>query len=304
MRILVAVAEYPRPSVVHPLTEASLAALRGPREGGDELTIWRQGGDDPVLTHYENLCAKHNLARQRVLDEGFDALLSIEADMVVPADAVMRLTAVDADVAYGLYVSRSTYMWLLFEQIAPKGGASITKTPERAAAVWGQVVPSAGVGMGCTLIHRRVLERVSFRLDAAGPFADDWQFALDVAAAGFRQAHDTAVVCGHVVKDGLVAWPAVEQDERGRWTLHRLEDIGGTSLAVGRSYGRYLVLRTLHMTGPSGARYVRPGEVVELGEDAARVLMRKAAVTPAAAAADGSRKVAKTPRTRKQREGR
>lgn len=301
MRILVAVAEYPTAPTVHPLTQASLAALRADDAPSGSPVVWRLGEDDPKQTHYENLCAKHNRMRARVLDEGFDALLSIEADMVVPADAVTRLAAVDADVAYGLYVSRSAYMWLLFEQITPKGGASIVKTPARAAAVWGQVVPSAGVGMGCTLIHRRVLERVSFRLDAAGPFADDWQFALDVAAAGFRQAHDTAVVCGHVVKNGLVAWPAVEQDEHGRWTLHRLEDTGGTAWAKGRSYGRYLVLRTLHMAGPAGARYVRPGEVVELGEDAARVLMRKAAVTPAAAP-EASRQAAKPPRRKRGRQ--
>lgn len=280
MRILAAVAEYPTEPAVHPLTVASLAALRAPASDG-KLVTWRMGGDAPGLTHYENLCAKHNLARQRVLDEGFDALLSVEADMVIPPDALERLAAVDADVAYGLYVSRRVYMWLLFEKITAKGGESIAATPDRAAALWGQVIPSAGAGFGCTLIHRRVLERIEFRLAPEAPFADDWPFALDVAAAGFRQAHDTAVVCGHVVRDGLVVWPAIDKNERGEWVLHRLEETGTATMSDRRSLGRYLVLRTLYL--PSQQRYVRPGEIVELGEDAGRLLMRKAAVTPAAA---------------------
>jgi len=42
-----------------------------------------------------------------VLDQGFDALLTIEHDMVIPPDALLKLLDTKADVVYGLYVFRS-----------------------------------------------------------------------------------------------------------------------------------------------------------------------------------------------------
>jgi len=281
MRILIGVALYPSEPTLHPLTEACVDALTAAENVPDgwEVHAAQFGGDDPALGHYANLCAKHNRMRERVLDEGYDALLSIEADMIVPANAAVRLAAVDADVAYGLYVSRSTQMWLLFTELGPARGLSMAANPEQAAAVFGQVVASKGAGMGCTLIHRRVLERVSFRLEPGARFADDWWFALDVAAAGLRQAHDTGLCCGHVLRDGLVAWPGVRRTESGEVVLHRYENLGVGRMAADRYEARYLVLRTLHL--PSENRYAGPGEVVMLTEDAARVLMGRQAVTPA-----------------------
>jgi hypothetical protein len=282
MRVLLAVATYPTEPAVHAQTRASIEALAW--EG--DLEIWYQRGDDPALTHHQNLVAKHNAARDRVLAEGYDALFSVEADMIIPVDALSRLAMIlrdgVADVAYGLYCSRSAFMWLLFETITPQGGTSIAATPVRAAEIWGTVVPSAGVGMGCTLIHRRVLEQVAFRLDEESPFADDWQFAIDVAKGGFRQAHDTAVICGHITTDNQVIWPDVHKDKRGELVLHRVEEIRaqGEAEAPPHLTRRYLVVKSLYSSNAN--RYIVPGEIVELGNETARLLMQHAAVTPAA----------------------
>lgn len=292
MRVLVMIATYPTEPAMHPLTRASVAGLLPPLSGDGtpgEVVVWEAGEDLPGLSHYERLVVKHNAGRARVLAEGFDALLSVEADMVLPPDALRRLAGViedgAAEVAYGLYCSRSSQMWLLFEAISPTGGTSLSADPARAAAVWGQVVPSAGVGMGCTLIARRALEVVEFRLGAERVFADDWQFALDVAAAGLRQAHDTGVVCGHVLESAggraTVVWPDMRREPDGeRWALHRVEvREDGAVMAASRSDARYVAVQSLYLAGSN--RYVKPGEVVLLGEDAARVLMRAEAVAPA-----------------------
>jgi hypothetical protein len=162
------------------------------------------------------LCHKHNQARKLVLNGGYDAMLHIDADMVVPADAVDRLIALDADVAYGLYVSRHTpSRWLCFTDIATATVLSDDK--DRARQVWGKTIVSIGAGMGCTLIHRHVLERIEFRTD--GMMGADWNFAQDCAAYGFSQAHDLGCVCGHINGD-KVLWPDVDAPE-----LYRAEKI-------------------------------------------------------------------------------
>ena len=46
---------------------------------------------------------------------GFDALLLVENDMILPPDALLKMAAVDADVVYGLYVNRHGWRkWLAY----------------------------------------------------------------------------------------------------------------------------------------------------------------------------------------------
>src|SRR5512139_1629566 len=54
----------------------------------------------------DNITHKYNQARQMTLDGGYDALFTVEADMLIPPIALERLSRIEADVAYGLYVSR------------------------------------------------------------------------------------------------------------------------------------------------------------------------------------------------------
>jgi len=56
---------------------------------------------------HRNTLHQYQLARDIVLDQGFDALLTIEHDMVIPPDALLKLLDTKADVVYGLYVFRS-----------------------------------------------------------------------------------------------------------------------------------------------------------------------------------------------------
>ena len=160
---------------------------------------------------YDNLIEKHNRARKMVLDGGYDALFLVEADMIIPANALLRLAAIDTDVAYGLYVSRhGNYQWLAFDQIGKNSGKSIDRHPLRCAQDWGKVIETKGVGMGCTLIHRNVLQALEF--ERRGSCADDWYFALDCVEKGFRQHHDLGVVCGHI-DNKMIIWPSLEADE-------------------------------------------------------------------------------------------
>lgn len=206
-------------------------------------TIWGIEWDDPIdvmlgwqvegeSAHpYDDINDKYNRARLTVLQGDYDALLTVEADMLVPPDTLTRLAAVDADVAYGLYCSRHNrrgrpdgYKWLAFQYATADASISWSAHPPAAIRrkVWGKVKETVGLGFGCTLIRRSVLERIAFRTHPTHAVSNDWMFSLDCQAQGFRQAHDFGLICGHILADGDRAiWPDIDADG-----LHIIREIG------------------------------------------------------------------------------
>ncbi len=209
MRVLVFCPTYPRIPLVRNVTLQALMSLDYPAY---ELVFSREDIPDPDRAQgHQNMYDKYTRARKMVLDGGYDALLTVEADIVVPQDGLAKLLEVDAQVAYGLYCSRKAHYgnnWLVIQEpgsvLAPP--ASLDDGFRRAA--WGNVVESFGHGLGCTLIRREVFERVHFRYP--DPLvACDWYFAMDCQAEGIRQAHHCGVICGHVHGNEIL-WPDPE----------------------------------------------------------------------------------------------
>lgn len=268
MRVLIGVATFPAtdetPHEVYPATKAAIDAL----EFDGEIAIDFFGGDDPALDPRDNLTHKHNQMRQRVLDDGYDALLTIEADMIVPPDALAKLASVEADVVYGVYCSRAHPMVLTFPTIDGYRGRSISADTQEYRGKFGGIIPCEGVGFGCTLIRRHVLEAVEFRRDVSTAmrrkFADDWTFALDVKAAGFESAAHLGVLCGHIQRDGVVRW--VDADAP---TFMRLEGEARAARGTLPPVARYHVLKLLS----SPSRDYRPGSEIELSAEAATILL-------------------------------
>lgn len=143
-------------------------------------------------------------ARRIVLDCHYDALLVVEADMVVPKTALIRLAGLDADVAYGLYCSRRNQSWLVFTDISESEGAQLDK--KYRPLYFGSAIDSCGVGMGCTLIRRTALIDVPFRTQPGGQ-APDWWFALDCKELGMHQMTDLGTVCGHYLNENEIIYP-------------------------------------------------------------------------------------------------
>lgn len=211
MRVLVFTPLHPDYGI-RPLTLESIMALEYDRPfarvfaASDNPTPpWEKGGGNKNITH------NYNHARQIALFGGYDALLTIEADMIVSplalAELVEAMETAEARVAYGLYVFREleqlNYVVTLTKHSKATGSLDyIVENLE-------QVVDCVGLGLGCTLIHRDVLAALPFRLydEAPGMLACDWRFSIDCQENGFKQVMNLAVHCGHITHDGRVLWP-------------------------------------------------------------------------------------------------
>lgn len=187
------------------------------------IEYWFRGWDNPHPKPYENVAHNYNVARKAVLTLGMDALLTVECDMIIPPDTVDRLAATGADIAYGLYVWRhGRREWSAYSELKALKGRSLSRDPEIAREAWGKVIDVAGVGQGCTLIRRHVLEQIEFGLWPGTPelVSSDWMLALDAQRLGFTQRCDLGVVCGHQTYTPWpqVIWPDPEEEE-----LYRVE---------------------------------------------------------------------------------
>lgn len=243
-RILVVTPMHP----AYGIRERARKSIQAAIENYDGPVDWVIGkGDNPYINPYQNITYQHNKARQMVLASGYDFLLSIEADMIVPPDIIAGLIAAEADIAYGLYMSRHKPLrWLAFKELDLWGGASISldHTGEDVRAAWGKIIDVAGVGMGCTLIKADVLKRLRFRLhdgthswiqdeyaedfrrmginpygDYKRMVCDDYLLALDAQHYGLSQRANMNLVCGHI-SEGGVYWPDPDADK-----FFRLESI-------------------------------------------------------------------------------
>lgn len=195
---------------VYRLEVQTVRALMGLQWGG-ALSLLMQR-DNPTGNGFLDHLHQYQRGRKLFLQGDYDALLVIESDIVPPKDALVRLAAVDADVVYGCYMLRvdpDNPVVNVFERYAdPQArnvGESLTVRGLWPAARAAGLVSCSGGGLGCTLIHRRVLEAHPFEIPQGEPLTwCDGYWTQSVFRAGWRMMADTAVCCDHVCPDGRV----------------------------------------------------------------------------------------------------
>jgi hypothetical protein len=156
-----------------------------------------------------NVLHNYTKAFDYVRSGDWDYLLTVEYDMVVPDYAITRLLDCDADIAFGVYVFRGNNRWSAYTRVEAGYGESISQDEQLAARLFQQRarIPVQGVGWGCTLIRRKVVEEVDLRGYQGA--ACDWYFAIDCVERGYKMIADLGVICGHInaSPSPRVLWP-------------------------------------------------------------------------------------------------
>jgi hypothetical protein len=153
---------------------------------------------------FKNVVAQYQRAWQMAKAGGYEALLTVEHDMVLPPDAIEKLWNTDAPVVYGVYMLRHGTPTLSAWRYENSNclGMSLSLYPKELRQArergWVEV---CGVGWGCTLIRREVFERLTVRGNDEHD-AGDLAFGGDCIRAGIKQIARFDVPCGHFDHNG------------------------------------------------------------------------------------------------------
>lgn len=182
-------------------------------DGAISLLLQR---DNPTKNPYRDHLHQYQRGREAFLAGPYDAMLIVESDIILPADALTRLAALDTDVAYGCYMYRDGQVVNLLERYYPypaqaaNPGESLSIRHMWNAAQKKGIIDVSGSGLGCVLIKRNVIEAVPFAdaMTHGGKQFFDYPWTCAVYDAGYRMQADTDVQCGHINKDGTELWLA------------------------------------------------------------------------------------------------
>lgn len=149
-----------------------------------------------------NVTAQMERARMMALEGPYDAMLTVEHDMMIPPDSLQRLWDTGAPVAYGAYLFRHGARVLNAYEKYPtpstNPGESLSFKPRLLRKARKQeIVEVSGIGFGCTLIRRHVLTQIPFRHRDSERNGTDTMFAMDCLKAGIKQVAHFGVLCGH-----------------------------------------------------------------------------------------------------------
>lgn len=156
---------------------------------------------------------QRNRIAAKAVSEGHDYLLFVDADVILPGDALENLLEHDADVCVGWYLNRHAHGdgrrtclygigrgWSYYE--------SDVLREKRDAGVY--TLKVKGGGLGCCLIRTAVFDTLKFpwfvwsdvRFDrltgAVDSCGEDIDFCIKCEQAGIPIYADTRVECGHI----------------------------------------------------------------------------------------------------------
>lgn len=245
------------------IREATVDSIRSLKWDGE--TEWVIGRFNPYSDGRLNVLEQYKQGRRIFLDSPHAAMLTIEHDMIVPADALEKLWAATeepdlADVAYGVYMLRHGMKILNAWRLEGRQyvGQSLSKFPEELTELLskGDICEVSGCGFGCTLMTRHVLEKLEFHeAEGNGHPVPDIPFGQDCLRNGTKQVAHFGVLCGHIDDDGTVLWPEL----RGGSVIDQV---------------KVKILVSVNAETGGGILHLEAGKQYEIGEAAARELQR------------------------------
>lgn len=151
-------------------------------------------------------CAKaRNIIAKRTVDEGFDHVLMIDSDIIVPENALLHMLEHPAEVVLGCYPHKNTkkHEVELFKLGQPDFVERFTYDE---LPVDFPRMSVKGGGMGCALIQADAFSRLPFPwfkyviYNSGSVLSEDLYFCNEARKAGMKVQGDTRVKCGHMFK--------------------------------------------------------------------------------------------------------
>lgn len=184
---------------------------------GEVIYWWLDGlphGKNPMVNRVLPIAICRNQAILRARETGADFLFCVDSDIVQPPDALMKLLALNAPLASGVFFSRDPRcpgIPYIFDHTQVEEGWQGIAQHYIKDIPWGHVIEAESVGAGCLLIRRDLFGQLFFRSSRDIPDprwgAEDIYYCFDAKYLGFGKVKvDTTVLCGHIAPDGRIWW--------------------------------------------------------------------------------------------------
>lgn len=189
MRILIAVPTY------ETIAPETFKAIYNLKTGSEEVSFDFVKGYD---------CAEaRNRIGEKTVQGGYDHVLMIDSDVVVPENALMDMLEFPADIVLGCYPrknakDRTTELY--------KAGQNDFVERYSYDELQETRIRIKGGGMGCALIDTRTFIQMSFPwfqyvvYDNNEKLSEDLYFCSEAERIGLKIEADTRVRCGHLVR--------------------------------------------------------------------------------------------------------
>ncbi|MBM3281950.1 MAG: hypothetical protein FJY86_01235 [Candidatus Diapherotrites archaeon] len=151
-----------------------------------------------------------NLLRQRVLSKKYDYFFSLEQDIIPPTDIIETLLSRNQKIVSATYLNRKNIPTGYRIEIM---AGYYHNEGEKNKGVFRDygfnlILPSRLMkvdytGLGCMLIAREILEKISFRVETNTPHCDDMLFCMDAQKNGYEIYLDTHAWCLHLFNDAF-----------------------------------------------------------------------------------------------------
>ena len=133
----------------------------------------------------------------------YDFLFSVDSDIVLPNDCLVKMLAANKDAISGLYIQRKTDQHILeVYQDNPHGG--VVNIPFSSINGLG-IIPVASFGFGCVLIKSEIFRTMEYphfyyrsAIDHKDTISEDIYFCQKARSMGFTLWADTSIQCEHI----------------------------------------------------------------------------------------------------------
>lgn len=152
-----------------------------------------------------NIDQVRNLMAHWTVDKGYEYMLFVDYDMILPQDTLVKLLSHDRDIVSGLYIQRRTEEKIpeMYAYKNGKDGAMRHLTMEEATR--GGLLELAACGFGGVLIHRRALEKIGYpyftyhhSIDFKDTVSEDVDFCMKAKSKGIKIYLDTELMYTHI----------------------------------------------------------------------------------------------------------
>ena len=148
----------------------------------------------------DRITHSRNILREKCLKENYEYLFSLEQDIIAPKDVIERLLKHKKEIISGLYFYLGDDNKTLLPVVWIYHKGKYARRLDVDEVMDNKLIEVITCGLGCVLIHRKVLEKIKFRYVKEKPGWDDLWFSEDARKNNFKVFVDTSIRCKHYVK--------------------------------------------------------------------------------------------------------